>query len=468
MNVVLIVLDSLRPDHVGCYGNDWIKTPHLDGLANDGVTFTRAYPDSLPTLPARRAIYTGTRIFPFEHHKHLKGDFVASPGWGPIREEIDTISEIFQKNRYNTCLISDVYHQFKPGKNFSRGFNQWTFIRGQESDPYRSGPWVSQEKIEKHMPVDIKQPFLMKLILKQHLMNTQDWKSEEDHFAPQVFSEAIKWLKQNKDGKSFFLTIESFDPHEPWDPPVNYRKLYDQSGDEVRDVIASLYGPADQYTPEELRRLRANYAGEVTMVDHWLGKFLETLDDLKLADDTLIVAVSDHGHCIGEHGLVSKQGYPMSREIADLVFLMRFPGKEYAGTKCEKFAYHHDIPVTILKTLGITVPKNMEGIDLKPAIEGKVETRPYVTTGFGPFVMVRDDRYWYNAYLWGDLPKLFDMEVDPELKRDISADNPEIVEKMAELAIKDAKGVIPDYIRKMAKQNLPGCTPMEPSLEVKW
>jgi len=146
MNVVLIIIDTLRQDHVGCYGNKWIKTPYLDSLAKESVLFTQAYPESLPTLQVRRVLQTGCRIFPFRGHKDYKGDFVGASGWGPVSEERDTIAEILQHNSYRTAFITDTYHQFKPSKNFHRGFDEWTWIRGQEGDPYRSGPYPREKK----------------------------------------------------------------------------------------------------------------------------------------------------------------------------------------------------------------------------------------------------------------------------------------------------------------------------------
>ena len=147
MNIILVIFDSLRKDCVGAYGSPpwWkIQTPHWDALARESLVFTRAFPESLPTLPTRRALYTGRKVFPFHNANFkLRGDFKGAAGWGPIPEDQDTIAEILQAAGYRTGLISDVYHQFKPSKNFWRGFDQWTFLRGQEKDPSRSGPMPS-------------------------------------------------------------------------------------------------------------------------------------------------------------------------------------------------------------------------------------------------------------------------------------------------------------------------------------
>ena len=110
MNVVVIIIDSLRQDHLGCYENKWIHTPYLDSLAKESVLFTNAYPESLPTLQVRRVLQTGCRIFPFEGHKAYKGQpFKGSPGWGPgsgDRKMIPTAQDpIHPKGRLKSIFL---------------------------------------------------------------------------------------------------------------------------------------------------------------------------------------------------------------------------------------------------------------------------------------------------------------------------------------------------------------------------
>ena len=96
MNVILVILDSLRKDHVGAYGNDRIRTPNLDALSRESLRFTRAYPESIPTLPARRAIHTGLRTWPFRNWNPPEGETFMPAGWQRIPEEQTTLSEILQ------------------------------------------------------------------------------------------------------------------------------------------------------------------------------------------------------------------------------------------------------------------------------------------------------------------------------------------------------------------------------------
>lgn len=467
MNVVLIIIDSLRQDYVGCYGNRWIKTPYLNSLAKESVLFNQAYPDSLPTLQVRRVLRTGCRVFPFRDHRTpaRRARFVGSAGWGPVSEERDSIAEILQDHGYRTAFITDTYHQFKPSMNFHRGFDQWVWIRGQEHDPYRSGPYPSREEIERYIPENLRKGRIRGTtgrkftdFIGKYLINVGDRECEEDYFPAQVFKEGAHWLEQNQDAGKFFLILDSFDPHEPWDPPASYGRMYD-SDDDTMDFLSSLYGRADQLSPRVLKRLRANYAGEVTLVDRWLGYFLEKLKYLNLMQDTLIALISDHGHCIGEHNIVGKQGHPMTREIADLVLMMRHPQGEGAGTTCSSLVYNFDVPSTILARLGIKPENPMDGKDIWPLALGKEkEIYDHVTCGWGPFVMVRDRRYWYNAYLWGESPLLYDLDADPKLERNIAEEHPHICQRMKDMAIADAGGKVPDLLKKL--KGAPGCTPL--------
>ena len=340
MNVVLVVFDSLRKDCVGYYGSPpWgrVRTPHLDAFARESLAFHRAYPESLPTLPARRAIYTGRRGYPFVGGDfRLKGDFVGAPGWGPIPEEQPTVAELLREAGYRTGLIADVYHMFKPSKNFWRGFDQWTFLRGQERDPYRSGPEPTREQIDHWLPREMQTKGRVDFV-RTCLKNMHDRTGEEDYFNARVFVEAARWLEQNRDAERFFLTVESFDPHEPWFVPDHYRRLYDDS--DGPEQVVSGYADATDMSPELLRRTRANYSGLVTMCDRWFGYFREAMASMGLLDNTLLIVTSDHGHSIGDKHYLGKKGYPSDPSVYDIPLLVRHPGGAGAGETSRPVSY---------------------------------------------------------------------------------------------------------------------------------
>ena len=107
MNVVVVIVDSLRKDHVGAYGNDWIKTPSLDALAGQSLRFTRAYPESIPSIPARRGIHTGLRSFPFRDWEKWYDDDVSLRGWQPIPRDQTTLAEILADEGYQNLFVTD-------------------------------------------------------------------------------------------------------------------------------------------------------------------------------------------------------------------------------------------------------------------------------------------------------------------------------------------------------------------------
>ena len=462
MNIVLVVFDSLRKDCIGCYGEPFwgkVHTPHLDALAKESLVMDRAYPESLPTLPTRRALYTGRRVYPFHNADfRLKGDFVGAPGWGPIPEDQPTLAEMLSEAGYRTGLISDVYHQFKPSKNYWRGFNQWMFLRGQEGDKYRSGPVPSQETIDRWLPREIQTEGRIAFI-RQCLMNMHDRTVEEDYFNARVMIESAKWLQQNRDAEKFFLTVESFDPHEPWFVPEHYRRMYDDT-DGPEQVISG-YADTTTMPPHLLRRTQANYSGLVTMCDRWFGHLYETMRTLGLLDNTLLIVTTDHGHCIGDANYIGKRGYPASRAVNDVPIIIRHPEGVGAGKRSDLLVNHTDITALILEFAGVKPQQPLDGASFwNQALNGGPALRDHVTIAWGSAVTVIDDSWWLNIKIDGTGGFLHDLKADPSLSTNVADQHPDVVKRLYRLAVDDAEGGFPEFLMEIcAKQtDAPGCS----------
>lgn len=446
MNVVVVILDSLRRDHVGVHGNDWIKTPSLDALAKESLRFSRAYPESIPTIPARRAIHTGLRTFPFRNWAPPAKDFLRIYGWQPIPEDQTTLAEILQENGYETLLVTDVQHQFKPSYNFHRGFRTFDFIRGQERDflnPYWLCP---QDKLDQALTGGWKRR-KQESILQQHLANTAGrGEAEEEWFAPQVFLRSMELLEGAGRQQPFFMVVDSFDPHEPWDPPKKYVDLYDEGYEGPEPWITS-YGSTDYLGDRGLERMRTLYAAEVTMVDRWLGNFLEKMGDLGLMENTLLMVLSDHGHALGEHGIAGKVPSELYPELTDTLFFIRHPEGKGAGQDSSYYASTHDVAPTILAAMGIDPPEPMDGENLLVVADGKdPEPRPHFTLGYDKYVWTRDDRYVMVSRNDGSRARLHDLREDPQMNRDVAGDYPDVVKHMwNDYVLKDAGGPLPRY-----------------------
>jgi arylsulfatase A-like enzyme len=443
-NIIVVMLDSLRKDHVGAYGNRWIQTPTLDALARESLLFTRAYPESLPTLCARRAIYTGTRTFPFRNWQVYKGDDIRLWGWQPIPAGQTHLAEILQQNGYVTLFVTDNLQLYKPSMNFHLGFDAFQFVRGQTTDNYRPMGMTQPEKVQNALSNDV--PGIENFLLR-YFANTSGWKTEEDWFAPQVFSRASEFLEiASKGGEPFFLIVDNYDPHEPWDTPEEYVSLYDDDYG-GKEPYWPVYGPSDYLTERELERMRARYSAEVTMTDRWLGRFLQKMEDLKLSESTLLILLSDHGVATGEHGLNGKLPGAMYPELMDIVFMVRHPEGKGAGKTSDFYASTHDVAPTILGALGIEPEQPMEGQDLSVLFEGKSpRPRDHFTLGYGQHVWCRDDRYAMFGRDDGTEARLYDLTTDPGLNKDVAGDHPDIVRRMFEgYVLKDAGGPLPEY-----------------------
>ena len=433
-NVILVIIDTLRRDHVGAYGNPWIRTPTLDAIAEEGLLFTRAHPEAMPTLPARRAIHTGMRTWPTRPPAY---------GWTPIPSEQRTLAEILKGQGYHTALATDNWHEWLPEKmNFERGFEVTRTFRGQTRDHYKDPSSVTKDEMD---------PYLITgegTYLRQHLANTGGWKSEEDYFAPRVFSAATELLQEavGKD-RPFFLVADSYDVHEPWDTPEEYVSLYDE-GYKGKEPIIPNYGKDDYLTDRQLLRMRALYAAEVTMVDRWLGKFLDKAHELEVMQNTMLVVVSDHGHLLGEHGYTGKLPYALYPELTDIVLMVRHPEGKGAGKTSDFYASTHDLAPTILSFLGVEQPEPMDGGDLTPLLAGKDPERPrdHITQGYSAHICCRDEHRVMFCLSDGTQAHLYDAVNDVGQTRDLAEAEPETVKRMyEEYAQKDARGKLPNF-----------------------
>ena len=441
MKAIVVILDSLRRDHVGCYGADGIHTPVLDQLSREAVRFTNPKPEALATIQTRRAIHTGNRVFPFGGHQTPKGDAVPWAGWEAHAESAVTLSEIARNAGFHTGLVTDVYHQFKPAMNFHRGFNQFLWVRGQESDRWQSRHLIDEATATAHS-YPVQHTDAGRERIQRYLANVSWRRYEEDYFAPRVFSEAMRFVEDNRE-QDFLLFVDCFDPHEPWDPPRWYLDRY-APGYRGTDLIWPSYGPCDGLGPEELRLIRALYAGEVTMTDRWLGIFLEHCRDLGIMDDTLLIVLSDHGHSLGEHGVMGKLPRSLYPELVDIFLMVRRPGGEGGGATCDSFVYTHDLMPTVLTQLGLEAPLPVEGRDLLAIADGTAPSRDHAVTGFHNYVAYADSEYWYFSDHGRSDQHLYALREDPDCRSNLAAADTARCDRFFEICLRQAGGEFPE------------------------
>jgi len=440
MKVVLMVADTLRRDHLGAYGNKWIHTPNLDALAAEAAVFDEAYIGSFPTVPNRRDVLLGhgDKGHPFNR-------------WRGIDEDEVTLPERLREQKgIPSMMVTDVANTVSYGQNMYKGFTAWTWNRGQEGDPY----WM-----DAGVPLDF--PVETDLIRytaerwHQVLTNRAHRKVEEDWFAPSTYSVAIRWLERNYRRKDFFLYLDTFDPHEPWDPPKWYEDLYDP-GFKGRRFDAPTYGSIRElgYTKREVRNIRARYAGEVTMVDACVGRLLATLERLGIYDDVLLIFTTDHGayfgypgdngmlckaNALGADGRTMAGGRPIKEPVRYLPhwtgvcripLIVRLPGARRAK-RIRAITQPWDLAPTILDAFGISRPPELWGTSLLRLIEDRPSNRRRAAVLGNPHhAQVMTRRWSYAVWRGQRRAVLYDLRDDPWQTRNVFSEHPAVATRM--------------------------------------
>jgi len=451
MNFIIIVSDTLRRDHLGCYGNDWISTPHIDAFADRSIVFDRAYSASFPTVPHRRDLLTG----------RLTATYTP---WAPLSADEVVLAEVLGDAGYTSMMACDCPHILENGYHYDRGFDGFEWIRGQESDRWKTHPEAPEHPCD---PAKIRNPGRL---AKLHRRNVAGWRYEADTFVARTMATAARWLEDNYRRDRFFLYVDTFDPHEPWDAPQWYVDMYDP-GYTGQVVDYPRYATTEYLTRSELKHCRALYAAEVTLVDRWVGMLLQKVQDLGLLQDTLVLVTTDHGFLHGEHGIMGKSlisedsfSYiPLYEEINHIPFILSYPGAGAGHTSA--LVQPLDVMPTFIELAGAVDPGTMHGASFADLLRGGTSdhraftvSTPYLRSETCPVTVVKDQwagvLYPKRGLETGLIDRavdgyekvqdpsidtvndlLFDLVDDPGQSTDVAGQHPDVVAEMRDLLI---------------------------------
>jgi len=454
-NIVLLVTDTYRYDNLGARAPTMpVRTPELDRFASERAAEIHGfYTGSFPTIPHRTDVAVGRTGWP--HY-----------GWQPIEKSSrNHIAALLGAQGYATQLICDCPHLFNA--HFNPAFHAAFQHRGQEGDRFLLH---LNDPIREVMP---KEKTRRRPEFRGHpLADLHRWMnrysiSELDMFPARTAMTAMRWLEENYRAGPFFLWVDFFDPHEPWDAPEYLVRRYDPDY-RGTPMIHPNYGRSDAYTPEELRNLRAHYAAEAELVDRWLGRVLQKIDDLGLWDDTIVIVTSDHGMSLGEHARTGKSNisdgddrwWPIYPEIGHVPFLIAGPDIS-AGASFDFLAQPADILPTLCDLAGVTLdpPEPFTGrsfADLLRSSSSGAKDAHRSCMLSGCFVRGTDGGIPARAVTpflvtcegWGytpigalGRPELYSLNEDPLAERDVASEFPEMVREL--------HGMLLDELRRL-------------------
>src|ERR1700674_1888067 len=375
-SVILITVDTLRADHVGCYGAQTVKTPTLDALARDGVVFERAISQVPLTWPSHAVILTGP--YPFQNGGQ---DFTGQP----LAQQFRTVSQAFQQAGYATGAVVSAF-VLDRSWGLARGFDFYDDAFAAETFEKKDAGLV-------------------------------------DRRAGESVAHAIAWLKKTP-RRPFFLWLHLYDPHSPYDPPEPYRTEY-------RSHL---------------------YDGEIAYADHELGNLMAWLKQNHLYDSSLIVALSDHGESLGEHG-EDEHGFFVYNATVHVPLIVKPPaGSGVAAGRHREPVETTAVAPTLLQLAGLNDPVDKiytqfqshsllgtksgtnqagkQAANQTPRDPAYSETfYPFSSFGWSPLHALESERF---HFIEAPKPELYDLESDPGETRNIAAEQPATVDVVRE------------------------------------
>lgn len=427
LNVLFLIADDLNCD-LGCYGAAEMQTPNIDRLAARGVRFERAYCQYPLCSPSRSSFLTGRR-------PNATGVLLLPTAQKPVqphfREKIPgtiTLPQLYRQNGFFSARVGKLYHYGVPSQIGTGGLDDpasWDYAinpRGRDKD--------EEAKIVKMHP--------------GNFGDTVSWLAADGQDREQTdgigAEEAIALLERfQRQGEAFFLGVGFYRPHTPYVAPKKYFDLYPQdkvtlpalsADDQTRTpkpAYASFRAGQDSATDELRRAAIQAYHASTSFVDAQVGRVLDALDRLGLAQNTIVVFTSDHGYHLGDHGLWQK--YSLFERSARVPLIIAAPHAKANGRAAAGLVEMVDIYPTLASLSGLKAPDYLDGLDLRPMLDDATRTlKPaafsQILRGNVEGYSVRTDRWRYSEWTQAGRPsaQLFDEMNDPAETKNLAGD----------------------------------------------
>lgn len=435
-NILWICTDQQRWDTIRALGNTHIRTPHVDRLVTEGVSFTRAYCQSPICTPSRASFLTG--LYPSTVHNCSNGN----EHWS---EAAPLLPKLLRDAGYD-CGLAGKLHlagaarrvEPRPGDDGYRVFH-WSH------HPRHEEEWGGNHAYAEWLRSRGFDPAIV--------ASAPEEVPPELHQSAWCADCAIEFMNEPRSGPWLF-SFNCFDPHAPFDPPAEYRNRYDPKdmpdpwflqGDlAAQQKLAAVDFQHPARDPESfgIREIIAAYYAMIELIDHQVGRMLEALDASGQAENTIVIFTSDHGETLGDHGLLLK-GCRFYESLMRVPLIMRWPRGGVSNERRDELVELLDLAPTLLEAAGFPVPENLPGRSLLPALtssRGRLTPKDAVSAeyyralsprkgepgssaysearGSGVLpgswgTMYFDGRYKLCVYHGHEHGELFDLETDP-------------------------------------------------------
>ncbi len=369
-NVILISIDTLRYDGLGCNGNDYIKTPNIDAFAEEGIVFDNCIVSIPLTLPSHTSMLTG--LYPRTHGLRVQDYF--------LDDGFTTLAEILSEEGYTCGGFISMAILRSMNSNLNQGFHYY--------DDY----WI-YENASRWFPPEVKYFFAGKVINKL-FTGVAAHPDKYERKAEETVDSAIRWLDLVKD-EDFFCFFHIFDPHWYYNAPEPYTTMYDPDYDEsglnydryLKDFIWTNDLQIDQ---DDIDHIKARYDGEATYSDAQLGRLFDSLKESGLWDETMIILTADHGESFGHDYFFGHADRVYQSCIHVPLIIKPFNGAD--GLRREMLVSNADFFPTICETLNINSVDDLDGESLLPALNDMV------IEDFQPHPVIFSESYAFKNY----------------------------------------------------------------------
>ncbi|HLH72177.1 MAG TPA: sulfatase-like hydrolase/transferase, partial [Chloroflexota bacterium] len=379
-NFLIIITDQHDPLRSATYGHPRIKTPSMDRLASEGITFRNAYCNTPLCAPGRFSFMTGRYV----HHLGTWDNATPQPS------DAVTWAHRLRAIGYD-AVLSGKMHFLGPDKLHGFRAQLATDLHGNQRHPIFA--WDEGDG-----PTCPPRPW-------QHPTETGVGRTSSTDADDQAEAAALAYLQDPaRRGQPWALCVGFIAPHDPWIVPEPYFSMYYPDVEmpnlpaghlenlpPAAKVLRERHRMEGPFTEEQIRRTRAAYFGMVTRVDEQIGRLLTCLDEQGLADDTVVIHTSDHGEMLGEHGLWRKSNF--YDQSARVPLQIRLPGREHAGRRVEENVSLVDVTATILDLAGLPTDTDpdarLDGVSLRASLDGE---RPWSDEIFCEYLAHGNDR----------------------------------------------------------------------------